>query len=495
MSGRILTVFITLLGLLSLAIPSAPAHAAVNEDERTALKALYAALDGDNWLDKTGWDTIDTATDLEPLYGITVNGSGRVIKLLMPRNNMIGTIPDLSAPDRTDSAQPPRQPTARADSQPRRPDQTDPLLSLGKRTRPECERGEDSHARPGQTSCPPAWSRSFSTTTNSAARCPTVNNLTNLAILYIRNNDLSGPLPDVSDLTALQHFSIRNNKLGTHADGTTVTDISGLADKLPTSLTQLWLSTNGLTGTLPDLSSFTHLTLLRLELNQLSGPLPDVNALTGLGTLNLSSNQFSGPLPDLSALASLPQLRLDDNKLGTHTDGTETDISGWQANLPPNLTHLYLRNNDLRGTIPDLTDLSSLQFLFLGGNQLTGPLTIPDPNDMIDPIDRISPLPSGLTELHLSNNKLGTHAGGSTTDISELGTLLSTSLTNLQLDNNGLVGTLPDHFRTLTRLQFLFLDHNGLTGIPDLSPLTRLTDPPAQRQQTDRGAFRPHRLQ
>ena len=80
---------------------------------------------------------------------------------------------------------------------------------------------------------------------------------------------------------------------------------------------------------------------------------------TSLIRLTLHSNQLSGTIPDLSSLSSLQYLYLHDNQL----TGT----------IPTSLTHLYLHTNQLTGTIPALP--ASLRWLQLQDNQLTGTLT------------------------------------------------------------------------------------------------------------------------
>ena len=69
-----------------------------------------------------------------------------------------------------------------------------------------------------------------------------------------------------------------------------------------------------------------------------------MGSLTSLTTLDLSDNQLSGTIPDLSSLTQLQ--------------------------------NLYLGDNQLSGTIPDLSSLTQLQNLYLGDNRLSG--TIPE---------------------------------------------------------------------------------------------------------------------
>ena len=65
-----------------------------------------------------------------------------------------------------------------------------------------------------------------------------------------------------------------------------------------------------------------NVTELALPDNNLSGPLPaELGSLTSLTTLDLSDNQLSGTIPDLSSLTQLQNLNLGDNQLsGTIPD-------------------------------------------------------------------------------------------------------------------------------------------------------------------------------
>ena len=111
-----------------------------------------------------------------------------------------------------------------------------------------------------------------------------------------------------------------------------------------------------------------NVTELALPDNNLSGPLPaELGSLTSLTTLDLSDNQLSGTIPDLSSLTQLQNLYLGDNQLS----GT---IPDWLGSLT-GLQKLSLRDNRLTGTIPaELGNLFSLDLLYLDGNQLNGPI-------------------------------------------------------------------------------------------------------------------------
>jgi Leucine-rich repeat (LRR) protein len=63
----------------------------LDEVQRTALAAIYDALDGDNWTDNTNWKT---AASLDQWFGVDIHEiSGYVIGLGLGENNLSGTIP------------------------------------------------------------------------------------------------------------------------------------------------------------------------------------------------------------------------------------------------------------------------------------------------------------------------------------------------------------------------------------------------------------------
>ena len=189
----------------------------------------------------------------------------------------------------------------------------------------------------------------------------------------------------------------------------------------------------------------------------------DAGHVTGL---SLRDNGLRGQLPDLSALTYLRSLILTDNQL----TGPIPDLSALT-----HLTGVNLYSNDLTGEIPDLSSLVNLKHLYLFGNELTG--EIPDlsaltkltrlylgDNRLTGPIPDLSAL-TNLYYLSLRRNDLS----GPIPDMSSL-----TKLVELSLRANRLTGEIPD-LNALTRLRELYLNDNRLTGeIPDLSAHTRL---------------------
>jgi Leucine-rich repeat (LRR) protein len=106
---------------------------------------------------------------------------------------------------------------------------------------------------------------------------------------------------------------------------------------------------------------------LRLVSNNLSGKLPsNINAFSAIEVLKLDSNQISGKIPtQIGSLSTLKHLALGVNQLSDSIPASLGTLS--------NLEILALNNNRLRGNIPvALGDLSNLQSLTLQGNQLVG---------------------------------------------------------------------------------------------------------------------------
>ncbi len=192
------------------------------------------------------------------------------------------------------------------------------------------------------------------------------------------------------------------------------------------AVTQIILSYNNLTGSLPvELGSLTGLIYLVLDHNSLGGSIPVVlGGLPSLQDLNLWSNQLIGSIPpELGNLSNLRTLLLHSNQLS--------------GSIPPelgnlaNLETLVLRYNLLTGGIPvELGKLTHLQVLRLGDNGLSGGIPV------------------------------------------ELGNL--TDLQSLRLAYDHLSGGIPAELGNLTRLSELLLNSNQLTG-PIPTSLANLT--------------------
>jgi len=159
--------------------------------------------------------------------------------------------------------------------------------------------------------------------------------------------------------------------------------------------------------------------------------------------INRNNQNLIGTIPDLSALTSLRRFNLSINQL-------TGNIPSW-LNSFPNLQYLDLSENKLTGAIPDLSNLN-LKDLFLDNNQLTGiiPTYISDFTN--------------LKWLYLYDNKLE----GTIPNLNNL-----TSLTNLKLQNNQLIGTIPALPASLTTTD---LGYNAFTAETDGSATVKDSD-------------------
>lgn len=112
--------------------------------------------------------------------------------------------------------------------------------------------------------------------------------LDQLRILNLRNNSLSGPIPDLSGLPNLKTLFLDHNFFS----GTFPLSVLSLH-----RLIILDLSRNNLTGSLPvELTVLDRLNYLRLDSNWFNGSIPPLNQ-TQLQIFNVSNNNLTGPVP------------------------------------------------------------------------------------------------------------------------------------------------------------------------------------------------------
>lgn len=193
------------------------------------------------------------------------------------------------------------------------------------------------------------------------------------------------------------------------------------------SLTGLYLWSNHLSGIIPSFATDSALRDLDLVFNQLSGSIPSFAANTALVTLNLSYNGLTGSIPSFAPNADLYYLGLSSNQLSGH-------IPSFAANTA--LHDLYLSDNQLDGPIPTFDTNTALRYVRLNGNQLSGPI----PSFSANPI---------LWELYLDDNRL-------TGSIPSLAA--NTGLRYLNLSSNMLTGPIDPSLRGLTNLVYAGLD-------------------------------------
>ncbi|KAB1201171.1 putative receptor protein kinase TMK1 [Morella rubra] len=230
---------------------------------------------------------------------------------------------------------------------------------------------------------------------------------------------------------------------------------------------QIQVQNLGLRGPLPqNLGQLSMLTDLGLQKNNFTGPLPSLSGLSSLKNVYLDNNGFDTiPGDFFDGLESLEVLALDYINLNAST--------GWmfpsQLQNSPLLRNLSCMSCNLAGQLPSfLGNLSSLANLKLSGNNLIGeiPASYRDMNLQIlwlnNPNGKGLTGPIDVVTTMTSLNSLWLHGNQFTGEIPEsIGNL--TLLKDLNLNGNQLVGLIPDRLANM-ELDNLDLSNNRLMG-------------------------------
>lgn len=230
-------------------------------------------------------------------------------------------------------------------------------------------------------------------------------------------------------------------------------------------VTELFLSQNGLAGTLPavlgDLSELSDLWISRND--ELTGPIPaELSNLSQLDTLYLSDNLLTGTIPaQLGDLSNLSVMYLNNNAL---TGAIPSELGNLSS-----MTDLNLATNQLAGTLPsELGDLSNLVYLSLHSNDFTG--SIPPQLGNLSQLDW----------LRLWGNEL--------TDTIPIALANLSNLSWLELMDNQFSGTIPQAIIDMAnggnRTTRIYLQDNNFTGIGTL-PSTFFADFEIYNNQLD----------
>ncbi|XP_023773124.1 receptor protein kinase TMK1 [Lactuca sativa] len=193
----------------------------------------------------------------------------------------------------------------------------------------------------------------------------TLNNLTELQVLEFQNNQLTGSLPSLAGLTQLQNLLLSNNSLTSIP-----TDFfDGMS-----SLQHVYLDYNGFSSwSIPDsLKSASTLQVFSATSANITGKIPDFfggDAFAGLTTLHLSFNYLEGGLPSSFSGSSIQSLWLNGQNSRSKLNGTLQVLQNMTQ-----LTEVWLHGNLFSGPLPDFSGLNELQNLSLRDNSLTGPV-------------------------------------------------------------------------------------------------------------------------
>jgi hypothetical protein len=223
--------------------------------------------------------------------------------------------------------------------------------------------------------------------------------MSNLVELSLSNCNLDGEIPNLDGMINLRKISLWGNRfVGTIPKMTSeMTDIKLNGNKLSGSIPSnielmvnlkvLEIGNNDITGTIP--SQFgVNLQSLHLYMNKLTGRLPSsIGDLQNLEMLFLQNNQLSGTIPPSFVTIPRVWLNLNYNLLsGTLPPFHQTDMQMFQAgfnqltgsipstltSLNSGITYIHLNNNKLIGTLPSQTGLTFLKELLVHENNLSG---------------------------------------------------------------------------------------------------------------------------
>ncbi|KAL5543595.1 hypothetical protein UlMin_007379 [Ulmus minor] len=300
---------------------------------------------------------------------------------------------------------------------------------------------------------------------------PNLGNLSSLQYLDVKSFSLFvGNLEWITGLISLKHLVMDGVDLSMVGS-----NLIRVLNSLP-SLTELHLSSCGLSGSIPSLATvnLTSLVAIDLSSNNFNSKIPDwlVN-ISSLVMVDMSNCGLYGRIPlGFGELPNLQVLHLAGNNNLT-ASCSELFRGRWEkiqvldlasnklhGKLPPsfgNLTSLSyfdLFSNNVQGGIPSsIGKLCNLKFFRMSGNNLTA--TLPDFLERSHKCLSKSPLAS-LQYLYLSNNQL----------VGKLPEWLGQlkSIVELSLDHNSLYGPIPASLGSLQNLTSLGLSGNRLNG-------------------------------
>ena len=246
-------------------------------------------------------------------------------------------------------------------------------------------------------------------------------------------------------LTGVNAFNFTTNAQGAYLEN--ACDFMGVecvcSDSAPCLLTQLNLPCGNLRGPIvKEVGQFTALHYLDLSTNELTGSIPaGIGNLTALQYLYLSTNELTGSIPaEIGNLTALQTLNLSTNAL--------TGNIPRQTGLLNSLTVLVLNTNYLNGTLPSsMTQLTKLEVLLVHNNNVTS-----DSDDAFHFISKNS----SITALDISEN------GFSGTMPDDLFTTYLPRIETFAASSNCYRGSLPSSICSASNLKTLVL--SGLSS-------------------------------
>ncbi|XVF78276.1 hypothetical protein PTKIN_Ptkin14bG0118700 [Pterospermum kingtungense] len=279
-------------------------------------------------------------------------------------------------------------------------------------------------------------------------------NLRRLKYLNFGNNSFNGEIPSwFGSFTKLKRLSLYHNNF----TGVIPSSLENLS-----KLEMLILSENDLKGQIPTaVGNLSSLKYLALNDNQLSDNLPSeiFDHLSQLWFLDLSENQFSGIFPtSLFKFKEIEYIILNHNQL----EGT----IALEVGNSTSLINFDIYNNFV-GEVPSaIGNLTSLKFLTLISNNLTGRIPTPPPSLHVFRVaenNLVGEIPSSVCNLSsiLCIDLFKNNLGGT---IPECVGNLSSTLLHFSVQNNNFHGKLPENFAEGCSLKSFDINNNQLEG-------------------------------
>ncbi|KAA8541559.1 hypothetical protein F0562_022711 [Nyssa sinensis] len=298
-------------------------------------------------------------------------------------------------------------------------------------------------------------------------------NLTSLSQLNLSHNCLTGPLPDgfFASLNSLQIIDLSYNRLSGQLSS---------SDTLPPPIETLDLSSNHFNGTIQPsfLQPALNLLTLNVSNNSFTGPLPSSTCINSpsVQILDFSFNHFNSHIPQgLGGCSKLEVFRAGFNFLSGQLPN---DLYNAGA-----LQEISLPGNTLSGPIDDrIVSLTNLRVLELFGNEFTGVIPqeigkLSNLEQLLLHINQLSgflpPSLTNCTNLSILNLRVNFFVGElSTFDFSKL-----LQLSTIDLGNNNFTGSLPASLFLCKSLTAIRLATNRLEGevLPDILALKSLS--------------------
>lgn len=316
-----------------------------------------------------------------------------------------------------------------------------------------------------------------------------IGNLTNLADLVLSYNRLTSTIPtSIRKLKYLRYLIINNNYISS-----TIPNVL-----YQNELLGLFLSENLFLGTISsEIGVMSTLKYMFIQGNLFSKSLPsELGMLVNIEQLSFGNNLFTGTVPlEISNMRSLVTLNLSQNlfvgdmnkiwekaSFGMNLATVDLSFNAFSGHLSndlfkfnPQLTTVNLISNCFKGNIPSyICDCKHLSVLVLDLASSGHKCLVNNNNFFLKALDVLYPiinypaqneLENGIPSCIWNMKSLVTfHAAGNglTGTLSDFST--NTSLQDINIANNYLVGTLPYSWQKYGELQQLDIKNNRLTG-------------------------------